>query len=427
MTNAQTIRKPMISSRRAQRALLAAGALSSCVWLAACGNTPCDPESGVICTSVGLGSAGFSGDGADAQDAELYLPMDVTVGPDGRLFVVDWNNHRIRAVNAEGVIETVAGSGLLGDGPVGPALEGDFNHPTNVIFDPQGRMWIAAWHNSRIRRVDFTTGMLEDVCGTGGRSYNGDEGPALTAVLDLPAGIAFDPDGNLLFVDQANQVIRRIIEPMSGTGTIERVAGQCLVDACGADEVPTLCPGSQKYSCTMASNPAACSGPCQPGFSGDGGPALEARFAMPFGQSADPAGRLALDAAGNMYLADTRNHRIRRIGTDGVVSTIAGTGEAGFAGDGGPAIDAELNNPVDIDVAGDGTIYFTDTFNSCVRAIAPDGALRTVAGVCGTRGETGDDGPAGEALLDRPYGIDLDGDLLYIADTHNHRIRLVRL
>ena len=280
-------------------------------------NDVCDPSEGVLCTVVGTGKAGLSGDGLDARTAALYTPMDVTVGPDGRLFVVDWNNHRIRAVNADGTIETVAGSGLLGDGPPGPALEADFNHPTNVEFDDQGRMWVAAWHNSRIRRVDLVRGVLEDVCGTGARAYVGDGGPIEDAALDLPAGLAFDPDGNLVVVDQANQVLRRIDLT---DGTITRIAGQCIVrnSGCESGDTPAQCPGTDKHSCDMD----ACSEPCEGGFGGDGGDAMEARFSMPFGQAADPAGRVAMDEAGNIFLADTRNHRIRRVTPEGAIDRL---------------------------------------------------------------------------------------------------------
>jgi hypothetical protein len=416
--------------------------LGAALALAGCDN-PCDPDApGTICTVAGSEEAGFFGNGGLATEAELYQPMDVTVGSDGTLYVVDWNNHQIRAVDDEGVIRTIAGTGTLGDGPPGPALDADFNHPTSLAFGPDGQLYIAAWHNSRIRRVNLASGIMEDVCGTGARAYNGDGGPALMAQLDLPASIQFEDDGSLLIVDQANQVIRRVTGIGTDTTTIDRVAGQCIVvGGCPDGGTPVACAGSQRMAC----DPANCIDPvtmalkpCARAYAGDDGPALEARFAMPFGQSADPAGRIALDDAGNIYLADTQNHRIRRIGTDGMVTTIAGNGDigngmpgtqvpGGYSGDGGPAVDAQLNNPVDVAFGDDGTLYIADTFNSCIRAIDPSGTISTVAGQCGVRGFEGDGAPAGEALLDWPYGIEVSDGKLYIADTMNNRIRVVPL
>ncbi|MDQ3034398.1 MAG: hypothetical protein M3Y87_18465 [Myxococcota bacterium] len=404
-------------------------ALCALLGLAACEEEVtrgCEPAPGTICTVAGSGRAGVSGDEGLAWRAKLYLPMDSTLGPDGNLYVVDWNNHRLRVVDdplGENVISTCAGSGNLGDGPPGPALAADFNHPTDIVFDASGRLVIAAWHNSRIRRVDLTTSTMEDVAGTGGRAYAGDGGPAATAVLDLPAGIDFDAAGNLYFVDQANQVIRRI----TTDGTIERVAGQCIVDECAEGQTPVACPGaSGKTMC--GTDIASCTLPCRGGFDGDGGPALQARFSMPFGQSADPAGRIAIADDGTIYFADTHNHRIRVIAPDGTVGTLAGTGEQGYGGDGGAATAAMIDNPVDVEVSSDGTLYFTDTMNHCVRAVdLASGVIRTAVGQCGQRGFAGDGGDPTMALLDRPYGVDVDDATgnLYVTDTHNHRVRVV--
>jgi DNA-binding beta-propeller fold protein YncE len=383
----------------------------------------CKPESGTVCTVAGTGTAGLSDEDTPAIEADIYLPMDVTVGPDGLLYIVDWNNHRIRVVDENEKIRTIAGTGALGDGPVGPVLESAFNHPTQVIFDPEGHMLIAAWHNSKIKRVDLAAGTLEDPCGTGARAYTGDGGPASVAALDLPASIALDAAGNLYILDQANQVIRRV----NPEGTIERFAGQCIIGACDDGEAPVACAMNDKSSCLLDTEPdTGCNKPCSTGFAGDGGPASEARLAQPVGQSADPAGRLMLDPAGNLFFADTGNHRVRKIDPDGVITTVAGNGQKGHAGDGGPAIDAELFNPTDVDFGPDGTLYIADTFNSCVRAVDPDGTIRTAAGVCGDRG-FGGDGAAPEAgLFDRPYGIAVDATgTLYVADTWNHRIRAV--
>jgi DNA-binding beta-propeller fold protein YncE len=384
------------------------------VLLAACTEAhelECGP--GLSCRIAGSGEAGIAGEGERAADAMLYLPIDVTVGPDDRVYVMDWNNHRVIAIDDEH-IALVAGNGLLGDDTEGVARESSLTHPTNVAFDPEGRLVIAAWHNSRIKRVDLATGRIDTVAGTGERGYDGEGGAAIDAVLDLPAGIVFDPDGNLVFSDQANQVLRSI----APDGTITRYAGRCVVGVCAGEEAPLACDDSDKRYCGDAS---MCALPCEAGFA-DGD---DARFGFPFGQSADPSARIAIGPDGAIYVADTLNHRVRRV-LDGIVTTIAGTGVRGFDGDGGLAIEADLDSPADVAVSADGIVYIADTYSSCVRAIE-DGIIRTVAGVCGTRGYAGDGGPAIDALYDQPYGIDVDErGWLYIADSFNHRVRLVR-
>jgi sugar lactone lactonase YvrE len=385
-----------------------------------CGDTCSKP--GDICTYVGTGQAGFSGDNGSALKADLYLPQDLAFGPDDRAYLLDWNNHRVRSVDEAGVIRTVAGNGHLGDGPPGPALDAAFNHPTGIAFDQSGRMLIAAWHNSKIKRVDLGTGQMEDICGTGARAYAGDDGPGDKAVLDLPASIAFDKDWNLYILDQANQVIRRV----DAAGTISRHAGICMVPGCPVGAEPVACPGSGKFTCSQNEDDTACTKPCEGAFGGDDGTALTMRMSQPFGQAADPAGRLAFDAEGNLYFADTKNHRIRRIDTTGKVTTVAGTGERGSAGENVPAVEAKLDNPTDLAIDADGAIYVADTANSCVRRFTPGGDIETFAGQCGKRGYEGDGSAAAEALLDRPYGVALDRDgNLYIADTYNHRFRMV--
>jgi hypothetical protein len=201
---------------------------------------------------------------------------------------------------------------------------------------------------------------------------------------------------------------------------------------CAEGVAPTACPApSGKFTC---GDPAmTCMMPCTPGYAGDDASAMDMRISQPFGQSADPAGRIVFDDAGNLYFADTVNALIRRIGTDGVVTRFAGSApvdglaQRGYEGDGGPATSAKLNNPVDLALADDGTMYFTDVYNHCVRKIDPSGLISTVAGKCGTPGSTGDGGPATDALLKRPYGIEINGDVLLIADTGNNVIRKVVL
>jgi sugar lactone lactonase YvrE len=382
----------------------------------------CKPEPGTICTIAGTGIAGVQGDDGPATAAELYSPMDMTLDAGGALYMLDWNNHRIRGIDASGTIHTIAGVGELGDGPEGPALAAHFNHPTNIAFDKAGRMIVAAWHNSRVVRVDLESGLLEDIAGTGKRAYAGDGGPASTAILDLPASVACDADDNLFIMDQANQTIRRI----DADGVIDRFAGRCLIGVCDDGEEPTRCPDTDKWSCIGDSDPDGCKKPCSAAYGGDDGPALEARFAQPVGQSADPAGRITFDADGNLFIADTGNHRIRKIDPDGMITSVVGNGEAGYAGDGGPALLASLDNPVDVAVGSDGVLYIADTYNHCIRSVSPDGIIDTFAGECGRHGFAGDGQAPTHALFNRPYGVALDAhDNLYVADTYNHRIRLI--
>jgi DNA-binding beta-propeller fold protein YncE len=405
----------------------------------------CDPSVvGNICTIAGNGDNGYDRD-ADSKaipalEARMSLPQDTLTAPDGTLYILDWNNHRLRSVGDDGMLRWVAGRGELGGSLDDPA-NGDFNHPTNMIFDPTGtRVILAAWHNSKIREVDLATGTVVDTCGNGARAYFGDEGDALTASLDLPAAVAWDPQGDLVVMDQANQVLRRI----DSTGVIHRLAGQCIVDQttqCADGQTPQPCPDradgrpSGKYTCgdpaeTCVGGPL---GACNPSYGGDEGPATELRMSQPFGQSAAPAGRIAYDDAGNLYFADTGNNLIRMIDTSGIVHRIAGkppvdgVPQAGYSGDGGAATDALLNFPVDLAIAGDGTVYFSDVLNHCIRAIDPGGTIRTVVGQCGVEGYEGDGGPAAQATLLRPFGIELIGSRLNISDTGNSVIRTVLL
>jgi DNA-binding beta-propeller fold protein YncE len=364
----------------------------------------CPKRAGTICTIAGTGIAGDGEDGLPPRQTRLYAPADVAVSPDGALVIVDWNNHRIRKSRG-GRLEIVAGVGELGEGLLVDDVTDRLNHPTDVTFDPAGRMVIAAWHNSMIKRVDMATRQIEDLSGTGARSFGGDGGPAREAIWNLPASVAYDKAGNLFVSDQANQRIRRI----DTAGVVTTIAGTGMR-----------------------------------GFGGDGGPALAATFHLPVGQQGHPAAHLAIDAAGDMFLADTLNNRVRKIalsqGAAGVVTTVAGRGTFGTAGDGGSAVDAELAQPVDVAIGPEGALYIADTENNCVRKVA-DGVITTVAGACGECSGRiddpcrcaatdavclGDGGPATRARLKRPTGITFDrqGNLL-IADTLDHRVRVV--
>ena len=369
----------------------------------ACERTDETCEPGDICLWFGTPEiAGLSDAGTPRLEASTFWVVDVAFHPETNTPVVmDWNNHRVISFddNDELVVLTGVG-GNLGDGPEGDATTAEWNHPTDVDWLSDGRIVMAAWHNSRIVLLDPESSTVEFIAGTGERAYSGDGGPAVDSVLDLPAGIRVDEDDNIYLSDMANQRIRRI-DP---DGIIDTVAGTG-----------------------------------EHGFNGDGD-ALETMLASPALQRAEPA--FKMDFAGqSLFLADTHNGRIREFNLeDSTITTVAGMGETppdsdngtvctfgcGYSGDGGPATEAMLNTPSDVAVADDGTIYIADTDNSCIRVVKPDGIIETFAGICGVQGYSGDYGPAQEALLNRPFGVSLDRDgRVYISDTYNSVIRWV--
>ncbi len=364
-----------------------------CLFSGACVPAPesaCPETRGVLCPYAGTGFPGVGSEDEPRLDSPLYLPQDVAVGPDGRVWVVDWNNHRVRVVEPDGRMVTALGSGRVGDAVDGPAREVSLERPTHVSFDGQGRPVLSAWSNAKVMRLEPSSGRLETIAGTGKRDFQGDEGPATLATLDLPVSTALGPDGSVYIADQGNLRVRRV----DLAGSIHTVAGS----------------GEE-------------------GFDGDGGPATAAKLRGPVGQSAWPSGKVAVDGAGNLYLADSGNQRVRKVSArDGVITTVAGSGaEEGPLGEGVPAVQARLARPTDVAVGADGALYIADTDHSCIRKVDTAGLIHTVAGVCGEAGSTGDAGPATQALLSRPFGIDVAPDgTLYIADTFNHRIRVVR-
>ena len=320
---------------------------------------------------------------------------------------------------------------LPGDG--GPAVEARLARPTGVAVDATGNLYIADSVNNRIRRVD-TSGIITTIAGNGERGFTGDGGPAILAGLSSPEDVAVDATGNLFIADTDNNSIRKV----NSSGTISTVAGT----------------GRR-------------------GFSGDGGPAVEAKLAGPRG--------VAVDAAGNLYIADSSNHRIRKVDTSGTITTVAGTGERSFGGDYGPAVQARLSFPRGVAVDVDGNLYIADFENRRVRRVDSSGTITTFAGIgkgisvlsvagqpadqvwlglvsdvavdaegnlyiagfsrvdrvnpsgriytvagTGVTGFTGDGGPANQTRVNVPFGVAVDAaGNLFIADTENHRIRKV--
>jgi DNA-binding beta-propeller fold protein YncE len=357
------------------------------------GPTPDANNPGDITTYAGTGIAGLGPDGLAPEQTAFYTPQDLTFDENDKPYIIDFNNHRVRTIQG-GVIQTVIGTGEIGEAPEGIATDVNLNHPTNIAFDPQGTLILAAWHNSKVMKLDFSTGMLTRFAGDGSRAFAGDGGPALTCKLDLPVGVAVDPvTGEVYISDEANVRIRKI----DTSGNIQTICGN----------------GTR-------------------GYSGDNGPAIAAQLNLPAGQSAPAVGRIAY-ANGSVYIADYLNHCIRRIDTaSGIITTIAGNGTPGYSGDGGLATAAQLKAPADVDVASNGDVYIADTYNSVIRKVDSSGIITTVAGVAyvylgdGSVHFSGDGGPATSAHLDRPHGIALDSEgNLYIADTYNNRIRKV--
>ncbi len=392
-----------------------------------------DPA-GMITTIAGTGEAGFSGDGGPATAARFAAPTGVAADAAGNLYVADFFNHRVRRIAPDGSISTIAGtgqSGFAGDG--GPATAARLNLPYALALDSTGNVYVADRDNHRVRRIG-PNGIITTFAGSGEAGFSGDGGPAAAARLNAPQGVAVDAAGNLYVADFLNHRVRRI----APEGSISTIAGTGEAGDSGDGGPATAAqlnrpigvavgPAGEVYVADStnrrvrridpAGGMATVAGGYHGGFSGDGGPATAARFNTPRA--------VAVDAAGNLYVADTFNNRVRRIDPAGVISTIAGTGEAGYSGDGGPAKAARLNVPRAVAVDAAGNLYVADTFNDRVRRIDPAGVISTIAGT-GEAGYSGDGGPAKAARLNSPRGIAVDAaGNLYVADTFNNRVRRI--
>ena len=323
-----------------------------------------DAASGVINTIAGTGEWGYGGDDGPATQAKLHNPRGVAVDGDGNVYIADGGNNRIRKVDAAtGTISTIAGTGEEGySGDGGPATQAQLHDPLDVEVDREGNVYIADLGNHRIRKVEAATGTISTIAGTGNQDYGGDGGPATQAELNGPHGVTLDDAGNLYIGDYWNNRVRKV---EAATGTISTIAGLGWPS----------------------------------GYSGDGGPATEAQLGNTSG--------VAVDSHGNVYIADTGNHRIRKVeAATGTISTLAGTTEVA---DGGPAISSQLVQPQSVAVDGAGHVYIADIWNHSIRRIdAFTGTISTIAGT-GVRGDSGDGGPANEAQLSEPEAVAVDG------------------
>ena len=360
--------------------------------------TACEPEkkcddSGHACTWAGIaGEFGFNGDGLHRLDTKLYWTMDMKFAADGTPWFIDWNNHLVRKVLPDGKVKTVVGwvdpifpgdgsqDELTPAGAVGTDVQ--LNHPTDLAQLSDGTMLVMAWHNHKLRKIDKDTERVSIACGAGA-GFSGDGSMAKGALLKQPKALEVDAQDNIYILDQQNFRIRKI----SAAGVMSTIAGN----------------GMQASA-------------------GDTGPALMASFHFEAGSNPEPSGGLALHD-GKLYVSETLAHRIRVIDlTTNVITTVAGSGTGGFAD--GALLEAQFDNPRDIEFGPDGRLYVADTDNNRIRAI--DLVAGTVSTVAGT-GELGldekDDLMATATKLKRPFAIEFNpAGNLYISDTINSRI-----
>jgi uncharacterized protein (TIGR03437 family) len=331
----------------------------------------------MITTVAGNGVAGISGDGGQATEAEINIPMGIALDTSGNLFIADQINARIRRVTPDGTISTVAGSGtsgFAGDGST--ATNAQLYSPCGVAVDRSGNLYIADSHNHRIRKVT-AGGVISTVAGTGVAGFSGDGGAATSALLNTPTAVAIDSAGSLYIADALNSVIRKL----ASDGTISTVAGIGV-----------------------------------PGFTGDGGAATSAALNQPIG--------ITFNSAGDLFIADTYNHRIRKV-SGGVITTVAGGGGRGYVEGDLTAIGASLNYPEGVSVDAAGNLYIADSVNNRIRLVRADGTITTIAG-SGSFGAHGDGGLALNAQLNFPHDVLADGTgKIYVADNQNSRIRLL--
>ena len=334
-----------------------------------------DAQSGIATVVAGNGTFGFSGDGGPATAAQLGTPVSIALDPAGNLYIADSSNNRVRRVDAATkTITTFAGGGqAAGDG--GPATSAQLAGPDGVGCDLAGNVYVSEFDTSRVRKIDAVTKIITTVAGNGTSGYSGDGGPATAAKLRNPFSVSVDSAGNLFISDTNNWAIRKVF---AATGIITTVAGGSF------------------------------------GFTGDGGPATIAKLGL--------VETTIVDNAGNLWMADFFYNRIRKVDTAGVISTVAGTGTRAFGGDGGAATAASFAAPLSVAVDPAGNLYIADQLNQRVRKV--DASTKNISTIVGL--DVGDGGDPLSAQLLRPTGVAVaNSGNIYIAEVSDRRIRKI--
>ena len=422
---------------------------------------------GTITTVAGVGTSGFAGDNGPALSALIGLVTGMAVDSAGNIYLADLSAERVRKVDTNGMITTVAGIGDYGYIDDGLPATSSIMLPDGVAIDGFGNLFLSDINLNVVRRVDMSTGLIYTVVGNGSPGFSGDNGAATNAGLSAPAGLALDSNNQLYIADLFNARVRKVagsvITTLAGTGSrdggsataaflnfpeglaasgtnnvlvadtgnnearrfniggnissvgqVQGVPHGVAVDSGGnfyvTDDEPLV------LKITPAGATSIVAGNSRDGYSGDNGPATAAMISTPTG--------IAVDPGNNVYFTDYNNNRIRKVTPSGTISTIAGNGRFAFSGDNGPALSAGID-PLDVAVDNNSNVYVADEINNRIRKITPGGTITTIAGN-GTAGYGGDGGQATSAMLDSPSGVAVDNaGNLYIADLGNSVVRRV--
>ncbi len=340
----------------------------------------------IISRFAGNGNNGYDGDGGEALNAQLDGPIAVTTDDSGNVFIADYYGNRIRKVTPAGIISTIAGTGGIGfSGDGGPAIEAVLSGPSGLATDHAGNLYFADCHNGRVRRIN-REGIITTIAGSGTGGYGGNGGKATQASFSEPTSVAVDEKGNIYVADCGNNCIRKI----TPAGIVLPYAGN-----------------------------AAGAGTGTGSFRGDNSSALAAELNHPRGMS--------FDAAGNMFFSDCFNNRVRKVSTAGIITTVAGNGQSGYDRDGVKANVAMLNYPQNVIVDATGNLFIADLGNNRIRQVSATGIISTVAGT-GQAGYTGDDGLATQAQINEPSYVTFDrsGNLLICSKASNKVRRITQ-